>query len=853
MILRRLLAAAAAVALATGGALADNPWPASGLNWTVSQPVGSVGLSVTFNCSTATNPCTGTSWPYVQLYDSGGAISATHGAYVQPATGAVFTVSQPTASALNATAAQGAAGSASSAWYVAPGTGATFPISAVSLPLPTNAALETGGNLATTAANTGTIAGAVTASKLQDNIAQFGGTSVVTGTGTSGAGIPRVTVSSDSFPGTQPVSGTVTANAGSGTFGTNIAQLSGSASGLTTWGTAPTSATVIGANTDCLTGCTNPDGSTFTAGTTPIATIGAQIGASAATSGKTAALAMDTGRNLFVNLAELSGTALGTPVAWGSTPSGVVLGANVDCILGCGGSLSQGSTTSGQLGSLTLGAVTATAPTYTTAQTSPLSLTTAGALRTDSSSVTQPGNTTQWASTSLGAPVAWGSAPSGNVIGANVDCVAGCSGGTASNATGVGTSSTNGQTLSFLYAFNGTTWDQLQDDGSKNLKVNVAAGAVTANAGTNLNTSSLALETGGNLATIAAAQGTSGAGTNPGTGSLGWLSGIYARLASPLTVAWSGQTVAATQSGAPWAENVTQVASTTLGAPVAWGSTPSGNVIGANVNCVVGCAGGSFNNNADAVATSATNGQTAAWLYGYNGTTWDRLRVDGSKNLDVNCAVGCAGGSVSNASSGVATSSTNNGAVSWLYAYNGATWDQLQDDSSKNLKVNLNAGTIQWGAGNTNQLLQAVVSLETTELNAAANTDYYISSVIHGTGVVANTDTSQAQIGDLIFTSGGTISPTAGANISVWFLKYDGTNYEGPCTSTTGPARAPDAVIPLPSGTSAVTTGVSYWSQGTHSVVIPAYKFKVCAADFAGVSLPSTGNTITLASPQTVY
>lgn len=43
-----------------------------------------------------------------------------------------------------------------------------------------------------------------------ENISQFGGNPVVTGTGTSGVGIPRVTVSSDSFPATQPVSGTVT-------------------------------------------------------------------------------------------------------------------------------------------------------------------------------------------------------------------------------------------------------------------------------------------------------------------------------------------------------------------------------------------------------------------------------------------------------------------------------------------------------------------------------------------------------------------------------------------------------------------------------------------------------------------
>ena len=50
----------------------------------------------------------------------------------------------------------------------------------------------------------------------------------------------------------------------------------------------------------------------------------------------------------------------------------------------------QGSTTSGQTGPLVQGAVTTGAPSYTTAQTSPLSLTTAGALRVDGSGATQP-------------------------------------------------------------------------------------------------------------------------------------------------------------------------------------------------------------------------------------------------------------------------------------------------------------------------------------------------------------------------------------------------------------------------------------------------------------------------------
>jgi hypothetical protein len=50
----------------------------------------------------------------------------------------------------------------------------------------------------------------------------------------------------------------------------------------------------------------------------------------------------------------------------------------------------QGSTTSGQNGVLAQGAVTTAAPTYTTGQTDPLSLTVTGSLRVDGSGSTQP-------------------------------------------------------------------------------------------------------------------------------------------------------------------------------------------------------------------------------------------------------------------------------------------------------------------------------------------------------------------------------------------------------------------------------------------------------------------------------
>lgn len=61
--------------------------------------------------------------------------------------------------------------------------------------------------------------------------------------------------------------------------------------------------------------------------------------------------------------------------------------------------LAQASTTSGQKGPLIQCAGTTGAPTYTTAQTNPISCTTAGAVRVDGSGVTQPVSGTFWQAT----------------------------------------------------------------------------------------------------------------------------------------------------------------------------------------------------------------------------------------------------------------------------------------------------------------------------------------------------------------------------------------------------------------------------------------------------------------------
>lgn len=81
------------------------------------------------------------------------------------------------------------------------------------------------------------------------------------------------------------------------------------------------------------------------------------------------------------NITNISGTI--------SLPTGAATEASLAKL-----TLSQGSTTSGQAGPLIQGAVTTAAPSYSTGQTSPLSLTTAGALRVDlgSSTVTVSGS-----------------------------------------------------------------------------------------------------------------------------------------------------------------------------------------------------------------------------------------------------------------------------------------------------------------------------------------------------------------------------------------------------------------------------------------------------------------------------
>lgn len=107
------------------------------------------------------------------------------------------------------------------------------------------------------------------------------------------------------------------------------------------------------------------------------------------TTGTTNPLSLDTVGNLRV----LTGTGSTTTVTGNVTvvqPSGTNLHVNVDNFPADADAYAQGSTTSGQLGNLTMGAVTTAAPTYTTATTNPLSIDTAGNLRVTVSNLSNP-------------------------------------------------------------------------------------------------------------------------------------------------------------------------------------------------------------------------------------------------------------------------------------------------------------------------------------------------------------------------------------------------------------------------------------------------------------------------------
>lgn len=171
---------------------------------------------------------------------------------------------------------------------------------------------------------------------------------------------------------TQPISGTVTANAGSG----NFAVVQATAANL--------NATVVGTVTANI-GITNGLAldATLTGGTQ---TTRITDGTNTATVKAASTAAVATDKALVVAISPNNSVAVtGTVTSNIGTTGGLALDATLAKL-----TIAQGTTLGSNTQALIGGSVTTASPTYTTGQISPISLTTAGAIRVDGSGVTQP-------------------------------------------------------------------------------------------------------------------------------------------------------------------------------------------------------------------------------------------------------------------------------------------------------------------------------------------------------------------------------------------------------------------------------------------------------------------------------
>ena len=482
---------------------------------------------------------------------------------------------------------------------------------------------------------------------------------------------------------------------------------------------------------------------------------------------------------------------------------------------------------------------------------------------------------------STGLLMAPGKVDSNNNI--DVNCTVGCAGGSFNNnADAVATSSTNGQNAAWLYAFNGTSWDRLRDDGSKNLDVNInAASSPVGVTGTfwqatqPISAASLplpsgaatsALQTTGNTAlstinsTLGSPMQNSGGSV---TANLGTLNGaataalqttgntalgtINSTLGSPMQN--SGGTVIATQATGTNLHVVCDSGCAGSGGTASnFGSTfPSaGTAAGYNDDTTGDMVAGTVNHSDSGIDVHITNGGSGGTSSSFgsafpsigtaigatNGTNMVALKADGSNNLNVNCQVGCAGGSFNNNADAVATSSTNGQNAAWLYAFNGTSWDRLRDDASKNLDVNVQVSALPSGA--------ATSALQTTGNTALSTINTTLGSPMQNSGgsVTANLGTLNGAATAAKQPAIGTAGSASADVLSVQGIS-GGTAIpvQGTFWQTTQPISA--ASLPLPSNAAEETGG----NLATLAGGVSSSKYQENLATIAGTAVDvNSGN-----------
>jgi hypothetical protein len=154
-------------------------------------------------------------------------------------------------------------------------------------------------------------------------------------------------------------------------------------------------------------------------------------------------------------------------------------------------------------------------------------------------------------------------------------------------------------------------------------------------------------------------------------------------------------------------------------------------------------------------------------------------------------------------------------------------------------------------AAGTSGFITAVLNLLSTEagFGSLVNGGAVTSSVGGTAGVFSQSNIGNGIWGSLWFTSGGAMTPVAGGFLAGWFLRSvdGGTTFEAavatPSATVSALPRSPDFIIPLSNAAYAANNVT--WCSSVF-VKLPWESFKVVLQNLSGVTLPASGNKITV-------
>lgn len=195
--------------------------------------------------------------------------------------------------------------------------------------------------------------------------------------------------------------------------------------------------------------------------------------------------------------------------------------------------------------------------------------------------------------------------------------------------------------------------------------------------------------------------------------------------------------------------------------------------------------GGVTANTADAVATSSTNTSGLSYIYGWNGTTWDRLRDDPNRELFVDLATNGVSAFIGSPADAGGASTTSLYTVNLNEAFNGTSWDRVrtagsasstgtgvlsveEDGRSFNNITTATTTTVKSGAGYLHQVCinKEVASGVIAMFNNTAGSGATIGTITNPSVLIQS---STCLTYDLYFSTGLTIVTTGAQDITVTY------------------------------------------------------------------------------------